>query len=96
MFHTKVCWLSCQYAFVWNFFGPMLICVGNITFNNIYKLQFKPLPLTPSPGRGNKLLLLFEFPADIQLKTRQKKVPCPPSPVGEGVRGRGLNCYFIS
>ncbi len=60
--------------------------------HRVYKLQFislSPQP-PPRPGRGNKLLLLLEFSAGFQLETQQAKVIYSPSPVGEGVRGRGL------
>ena len=56
---------------------------------NCYLKASPPNPL-PDRGGGDKLLLLFEFSAGIQLKTQQIKVICSPSPVGEGVRGRGF------
>ena len=47
-----------------------------------------PNPL-PRPGRGNRLPLLAAFLTEYQQKAQEVKVTYSPSPVGEGVRGRG-------
>ena len=65
-----------------------MICnkLGRVRTNKITASPPNPLP---DQGGGNKLLFPLEFSAGFQLETQQVKVTCPPSPVGEGVRGRG-------
>ena len=58
-------------------------------------LASPPNPLPPR-GRGDKLLLLLELSADIQLKSQQEKVTYPPPPWGEGVRERGQIAVYLN